>query len=48
MWRKVTDGVRCIEDADGQSLALATALGDGTSLKVAQHWWAASEAALVA
>jgi hypothetical protein len=42
MWRKVADGVYCIEDADGMPLALATALEDGTPLEAVEPWWAAS------
>jgi hypothetical protein len=42
MWRKVADGVYCIEDADGMPLALATTLDDGTPLKAAEPLWAAS------
>jgi hypothetical protein len=42
MWRKVADGVYCIEDADGMPLALATTLDDGTPLKAVEPWWAAS------
>ena len=42
MWRKVADSVYCIEDADGAPLALATTLDDGTPLKAAEAWWAAS------
>jgi hypothetical protein len=42
MWRKVADGVYCIEDADGMPLALATTLDDGTPVKGAEPWWAAS------
>ena len=42
MWRKVADGVWCIEDVDGLPMALATTLDDGTSLKVAEQWWAAA------
>lgn len=43
MWRKVTDGLWCIEDADGIPAALVTHLDDGTSLAVAEQWWAASQ-----
>jgi hypothetical protein len=42
MWRKVAEGVYCIEDADGMPLALATTLDDGTPLKAVEPWWAAS------
>jgi hypothetical protein len=42
MLRTVTDGVYWIEDADGVPMALVTALADGTSLKAAESWWAAS------
>ncbi|MGH3165809.1 MAG: hypothetical protein ACRDN0_07925 [Trebonia sp.] len=42
MLRKVAEGVYWIEDAEGSPLALVTALEDGTSLKVAEQWWAAS------
>jgi hypothetical protein len=42
MLRKVTDGVYWTEDADGLPMALVTALADGTSLKAAEPWWAAS------
>jgi hypothetical protein len=31
------------EDADGLPTALVTHLEDGTSLKVAEQWWAASQ-----
>jgi hypothetical protein len=40
--RKVADGVYWIEDADGMPLALVTTLEDGTPLKAAEPWWAAS------
>jgi hypothetical protein len=33
-----------IEDADGLPLVLATTTDDGTPLKVAEQWWAASNA----
>ena len=42
MLRKVADGVYWIEDADGLPMALVTALDDGTSLKAAGPWRAAS------
>jgi hypothetical protein len=43
MLRKVADGVYWIEDADGLPMAfLVTVLADGTSLKAADSWWAAS------
>lgn len=42
MWRKVADGVWCIEDADDLPMALATTLDDGTPLRVAEQWWAAA------
>jgi hypothetical protein len=44
MWHKVAAGVYWIEDADGLPLALATSTDDGTPLKVAEQWWAASNA----
>jgi hypothetical protein len=46
MWWKVIDGVYWIEDADGMPLALATTLDDGTPLKAAEPWWAASRTML--
>jgi hypothetical protein len=42
MLQKVADGVYWIEDADGLPMALVTELADGTSLKAAESWWAAS------
>jgi hypothetical protein len=39
MWRKVANGVYWIEDVDGLPVALATTLGDGTPLRVAEQWW---------
>jgi hypothetical protein len=44
MWQKVAAGVYWMEDADGLPLALASAMDDGTSLAVAEQWWAASQA----
>jgi hypothetical protein len=44
VWHKVAAGVYWIEDADGLPLALATTTDDGTPLKVAEQWWAASNA----
>jgi hypothetical protein len=46
MWHKVAAGLYWIEDADGLPLALASAMDDGTPLKVAEQWWAASSALL--
>lgn len=46
MWHKVADGVYAIEGPDGLPIALATSLEDGTSLRVAEQWWAGSRASL--
>jgi hypothetical protein len=42
MWHKVADGVYCIEDSNGLPMAVATALEDGTPLRIAEQWWDAS------
>lgn len=44
VWHKVADGVYWIEDAGGLPLALASTMDDGTPLRVAGEWWAASRA----
>jgi hypothetical protein len=46
MLRKVAGGVYWIADANGLPLALATALDDGTPLKVAEQWWAVNSTLL--
>lgn len=46
MLRIVADGTYWIEDAGGLPAALVTTLDDGTPIRAAEPWWAASRALL--